>query len=50
MGEDFQAERMKILEMIEAGDISPKDGLQLLEALTGEPSDIDDSDSDLKEL
>jgi hypothetical protein len=36
MAEDYLDERMKILEMIEAGDISPSDGLQLLEALTGE--------------
>ncbi|HJS28374.1 MAG TPA: hypothetical protein VJ768_02045, partial [Anaerolineales bacterium] len=35
MAEDYRTERMKILEMIEAGDISPADGLQLLEALTG---------------
>jgi hypothetical protein len=35
MAENYQAERLKILEMIDAGDISPKDGLQLLEALGG---------------
>ncbi|MDX1438150.1 MAG: hypothetical protein R3335_15165 [Anaerolineales bacterium] len=37
MGENYQPERLKILEMIDAGDISPEDGLQLLEALSGNP-------------
>ena len=36
---DYQVERMRILEMIEAGEISAKDGLALLEALTGDATE-----------
>jgi SHOCT-like domain len=36
MDEAYETERMKILEMIDEGEISLSDGLQLLEALTGQ--------------
>ena len=41
MSEDITDERMQILEMVEEGKINTKEGLELLDALEGNPEKND---------